>query len=252
MTLQHILEHTNFTPAAAHLRRDEIGRSLQQLSAHIDGENFDVISNHDLELLFDDYDQRLFDGGLRHAVGEKPLRFRLSKRMTRAGGTTTRFLNRRGSNDVRAYEIAISTTLLFQTFEDIERPVHVTGIRCPHRLAALQCVFEHELVHLAEMLTWWDSTCGGPRFQSIARRLFGHTDHRHALVTPRERARSQFGISPGSRVRFRFDGHHYEGVVNRITKRASVLVKDDRGRRYSDGHRYTCYYIPIDCLEAVR
>lgn len=248
MQLQQLLKQSQFPPEAAHERRTQIGRALRANSRYVQVENFEVISHEDLSILFDEYDRRLFSGAIREALQETELRFRLSKRMTRSGGTTTRFV-RRGTKDVSHYEIAISSTLLYQTFGDVDRPVKVTGITCNHRLAALQCIFEHELVHLAEMLAWWDSNCAAARFQAIALRLFGHTDHRHTLVTARERAVSQFGIRPGSRVRFRYDGRHYEGFVNRITKRASVLVRDNEGRRYGDGNRYSCYYIPLEYLE---
>ena len=84
---------------------------------------------------------------------------------------------------------------------------------------------------------------------AIANRFFGHTDHHHQLITPRERAFTEFGIRPGARVSFRFDGQHHIGVVNRITKRATVLVEDKRGERYSDGKRYTKFYVPVSLLE---
>jgi hypothetical protein len=35
------------------------------------------------------------------------------------------------------------------------------------------------------------------------------------------------------------------GLVNRITKRATVLVEDAEGQKYSDGLRYKTYYVPI-------
>jgi hypothetical protein len=39
------------------------------------------------------------------------------------------------------------------------------------------------------------------------------------------------------------------GRVNRITKRATVLVEDPDGVKYSNGLRYRTYYVPIACLE---
>jgi len=52
-------------------------------------------------------------------------------------------------------------------------------------------------------------------------------------------------------VRFRFDGVERKGVVNRINKRATVLVEDRRGEQYSDGKRYAKFYVPVQMLEAV-
>ena len=78
-------------------------------------------------------------------------------RLTRTAGTTTRFQARRGRSSPPApprYEIAISSPLMFQTFHDVQRPVRVNGLLCRDRVEALQRVFEHELIHLLEMLIW--------------------------------------------------------------------------------------------------
>jgi hypothetical protein len=101
------------------------------------------------------------------------------------------------------------------------------------------------------MLVWTKSSCSAPRFQSIAEGLFGHTRHTHALITPRERALTEHGVRPGSRVRFRIDGAEHVGVVNRVTKRATVLVEDGRGAKYSDGKLYSKFYVPVGMLEMV-
>ncbi len=52
-------------------------------------------------------------------------------------------------------------------------------------------------------------------------------------------------------VRFRVDGEELTGIVNRVTKRATVLVERDGGRRYSDGKQYAKYYVPPRMLEIV-
>ena len=129
-----------------------------------------------------------------------------------------------------------------------------------HRLSAgscagslgdiLQRIFEHELVHLLEQLCWDASDCTATRFQDIARRLFAHRTHTHDLVTRCERAANS-GILPGALVTFAFEGRKLTGRVNRITKRATVLVEDAAGRAYSNGLRYKAYYVPIGRLELV-
>ena len=83
--------------------------------------------------MFDLYDRLFFDGGSRKLLGDAPLLFRLSKRMTRAGGQASRGEFRDPSaNTVRtAYEIAVATTLLFQTFQEDHRPVVMSGIGMP-------------------------------------------------------------------------------------------------------------------------
>jgi len=151
----------------------------------------------------------------------------------------------------REYEISVSGTLLFQTFCGEERTITVSGLVCHNRLQALQRVMEHEIVHLIEMLVWTKSSCAAARFQTIASQFFRHTQHTHELITPREKAWTQFGIRAGDHVRFRFDGRHYTGIVNRITKRATVLVEDPTGQCYSDGKHYTKFYVPVRMLERV-
>ena len=71
-----------------------------------------------------------------------------------------------------------------------------------------------------------------------------HRDHTHSLVTRRERA-AEAGIRIGSRVSFIFEGQELTGRVNRITKRATVLVPDPEGSPFSDGSRYKTYYVPL-------
>ncbi len=232
---------------------EEIYHRVLSGSKHLDLGNFSVIHPDDLEHMFDLYDGMFFEATCRRTISDRgqKLGFRLSKRMTKAGGKTTRYQWRSGRHGAPAtsYEITLSTTLLFQTFADVQRPVRVSGVLCQDRLQAMQRIVEHELVHLVEMLVWVDSNCAASRFQSITGRLFGHTDHTHDLITPGERARTRFGIRPGDRVRFELDGVRQIGVVNRITRRATVLVEDVRGARYSDGKRYKKYYVPLTMLE---
>ena len=38
------------------------------------------------------------------------------------------------------------------------------------------------------------------------------------------------------------------GHVNRITKRATVLVENQQGEHFTDGKRYETYYIPLQHL----
>ncbi len=167
--------------------------------------------------------------------------------MTRAGGKTVRFLASTG--EVR-YEIAIASSILFDGFGERDRSVSVCGLECENRLDALQRVFEHELVHLVEQLCWHSSNCAAPRFQNIATSIFLHRAHTHDLITRRERALVS-GIRIGSPVTFIFEGQWLIGRVNRITKRASVLVEDPDGVTFSDGSRYRTYYVPIASLELI-
>jgi hypothetical protein len=167
--------------------------------------------------------------------------------MTTAGGKTTRLRARSGQV---SFEIAIACSLLFDAFRSEDRDISVCGLPCDDRLQALQRIFEHELVHLTELLCFEHSNCGAPRFHEIAARSFAHRAHTHQLITRREQAVNA-GLQPGAQVTFLVDGTLVTGRVNRITKRATVLVPDPNGEPYADGHRYRTYYVPIPYLRPV-
>jgi len=225
-------------------------------SGSVDSVQFKRVRTSLLPQLYEAYDE-LFFGRLTQPLLEArkgSLAFRLSSRMTKTGGKTTRLEFRRPDPRGRAasFEITISTTLLFQGFRDPSRPEVVSGVRCLHRLDALQRIFEHEMIHLYEMLVWYDSSCAANRFRGIARRHFGHTESTHRLPTASELAQKSQGIRPGSRVRFRHEGREWLGFVNRIQRRATVLVEHPHGILHDDGRRYRKFYVPLQLLERVR
>lgn len=238
-------------PADIESRGSAIHSAVIARSPHVRERNFTEIAAADLELLFGLYDEGFFAGALARALGgngDGRLRFRLSSRMTSAGGKVY-VRHPGGQKDKATYEIAVSTHLLFLNFGESASPAAINGRQCGDRLEALQRVFEHELVHLAEFLLTGRSSCRGAFFRSVARRLFGHTETTHRLVTMREKALVDHGIRVGAPVAFTLDGVRHEGLVNRITKRATVLVEDEDGVRYSDGRRYLKYYVPLGRLE---
>ncbi len=232
-------------------RTAQIHAAVLSTSKCIDGPNFTRIHTADLEILFAQYDSAFFGGQIKEFLGATPLHLGLSNRMTSAGGKMTCYKNNVSGG--RCYEISVSTAILFGCFRDDDhRPITASGIVCRDRLEALQRVMEHELVHLVESLLWDRTSCSQGRFHSITRRFFGHTENKHQLITPRERAIVKFGIRPGMMVRFRFDGVEYNGIVNRISKRATVLVEDGRGVRYSNGKHYLKFYVPVQSLETAQ
>jgi hypothetical protein len=236
-----------------HRLRDVYGALLAQ-SPRIREGNFSVISPPDLALLFDLYDLKLFGSRVRQLLHlqQAPLSFHLSARLTRSAGLTKRFAPRKPRPGLPApaarYEIVISTTLLYQTFTDVHRTVRVNGLICRDRLEALQRIFEHELLHLIEMLVWGRSSCAADNFKVLAWNYFGHTETKHDLVTQHERALTKFDVRVGDRVTFEFDGVQHTGVVNRITRRATILVESTTGQPYSDGKRYLKFYVPLPLL----
>jgi hypothetical protein len=248
--LLRIVESTSLDAETISGRTAQIHANVLSRSKYIHAPNFTKIHPDDLAILFAEYDDRFFGGQVKETLGTTPLHFRLSKRMTSSGGKAARFVDR--SSGRMWYEISASTTMLFGGFtEEDHRPITTSGITCRDRLDALQRVMEHEIVHLIEMLLWGKSSCSQPRFHSITRRFFGHTQNKHNLITPKEKALVKFGIRPGVKVRFRFDGIEHTGVVNRVSKRATVLVPDQKGLRYTDGEYYRKFYVPVQMLEAV-
>jgi len=222
-------------------RVSQIHRDVLAASQYIREPNYARIHPQDLQFLFTEYDRHFFAEQCARSLASTRLRFRLSPRMTKTGGTTARY--RTAAGEV-FYEITVASSMLFEGFGSNDREITVCGLACANRLEALQRIFEHEMVHLIENLCWERSNCAAPRFQDIAHRHFLHRAHTHALITRRERA-AQSGIRVGARVTFVFEGRPLMGRVNRLTKRATVLVEDPEGERFSDGRSYRRYYVPI-------
>ena len=236
-------------------QRDDTSRSIYQYvltnSRCVRQGNFDDINNSDLGLLFQVTDEHFFDGEvgrLCEQQASRPLSFRLSTRMTTSGGMTTMQSSNSRRNPTVEFEIAIATTPLFATFSQ-ETTAIVSGIRCRDRLEALQRIMEHEMVHLIEMLLWNDSNCSAKPFKNIVKRFFGHTKSNHQLLTPSDLAKKRLGIGPGDQVTFTLEGRQLRGHVNRITKRATVLVEHPSGSVYTDGRKYHKFYVPLNRLK---
>lgn len=232
-----------YTPAKIRRKNRKIYRQILAESKNIDKGNFSAIGVDDIARLFELYNLYFFDGFF-NKYKDKIL-FNLSERMTRAGGKIARH---RGSVDT--YKITLSTALIFQTFEDVTREVTVNGIVCRDRLEATMHILEHEIIHLLEQVLFGSTSCSKPRFKRLSQNIFGHTAVTHQLVTQAERARKQYNLQVGSFVSFEYGGETYRGIISRITKRATVMVRDlDGGFRDLDGNRYSKYYIPLEYLK---
>lgn len=252
-SLAELLFRTPGTWADREKIQQRIGTSVLRVSKSMETRNFHRVGKQDLESMAEAYDELFFQGLCLPLARSYGLSFRLSARMTRAGGKTTRTIYRgtRSKTSRTHYEIAISTSLLFQSFRKPNDSIRVCGYECMDRLTAMQRIVEHEMIHLCEMLAWIQSDCSASRFQSIARNMFGHTEHKHELITQQERAAKEFNIRAGAHVAFPFEGRLLHGVVNRITRRATILVEDPSGERYSNGKRYLKYYVPIQQLRPI-
>jgi hypothetical protein len=226
-------------------KRHTIRTAILIQSRYIQTPNFMRCSDSDLSILFALYDAHFFNSTLSQRL-TAPCQLEFSGRLRSSGGLTSR--TRRGG--VIHYRIAIANAVLFQNFSDAQ-PRKVTGVDCFDRLDALMRIFEHELLHLHEFLIDGQSNCSAERFQALSRMFFGHLSHKHELITPRQRTIAASPFQPGQRVRFELDNQQLSGTVNRINRRATVLVESPVGSRYTDGKRYKKYYVPLMHLSAV-
>jgi hypothetical protein len=251
-SLKDRLLNTRAEPAALDRVFRKIYESVLAESPYLnDSPNFTRIGTNDLARMFDLYDRHFLDGEVRRTLDAQrsKLDFALSRRLTRSGGQTKRTRPSRSQAFSPArYEIAVSVPVLFATFGEVDRPIRACGRLCYDRLEALQRIMEHELLHLAEMLSWDRSNCSANRFRNLAGNIFGHTESHHQMITPQERAMVHFGVKPGSRVSFDWEGKKLYGIVNSIRRRATVLVLSPTGTPYSDGRRYDKFYVPVERL----
>lgn len=242
---------TGRLPASQILGRQlDIFQSMLRASRTIQHPNFQALHVQDLKSMFHLYDDIFFNGQIDLALANmgSSLTFRVSRRMTSAGGKTTRWHYPKSQHRPPRFEIALSSTLLFESFQN-QRPIQVTGLSCQSRLEAMQRVMEHETIHLCEMLVWFHSSCAAGRFLRIANGLFDHRKSSHELLTPVDKARKDLGIRVGDQVKFSLNGEQMVGTVNRITRRATVLVPHQRGQKYTDGGSYLKFYVPLTQLQ---
>jgi len=233
----------HYGPEETRQMTGRIHSGMMKESKYIDKGNFTRIGTEDVRLMFGMYDRIFFHRFFETNQHDK-VKFRLSKRMTSNGAKTTTY------RDPERYVITLSTYLLFQTFAGEEREIVVNGITCNDRLEAAQRLFEHELIHVLELMHFSRTSCSKPRFRVLAERIFGHMDVTHQLVTGYEVARRRHSLNIGDTVRFDMDGKELEGFITRITKRATVMVRDPEGGYMDeDGTGYLKYYVPLHMLE---
>lgn len=230
-------------------RREKVRRELLEKSPHLSGAAVTRICSKDLEVLFDLYDL-LFFRGYFHRQFRGQLLFSLSNRMNRNAGATIYPPNLQNlTPEEERYELRIAVFLLF-SYEKLQREKVVNGIKTRDSLQALQLIFEHELCHIIELHCFKESSCRRERFQNMALNIFGHTGSCHQLPLMPEIAAAEYGLSVGDEVSFQVDGRSFNGVIFRITRRATVMVPDARGA-FQDriGKRYHKFYVPLPLLK---
>jgi hypothetical protein len=225
--------------------RRNIHQKVIETSKNIHYGNFEIIEPLDIELMFHLYDNKFFHDFFSKNLKDK-LDLKISKKMTRAAGKTTKHLKK------RIYTITLSSILLAQSFKGEDREITVNGVECKDRLDAAMRIMEHEMLHLLEFKLFNRSNCSRPRFKKLGYNFFGHTDTKHKLVTKYEINSKEHDLKPGDIVKFEYRGKSLNGTISRITKRATVLVEDQKGTfKDFNGKRCLKFYIPLLHLEPV-
>lgn len=230
-------------------KRNSIRRCLLEESPNIRSEAITSISPRDLKVMFDLYDDSFFGSQFKNGYPGK-IKLSLSRRMTKSAGSTVcpkNIAELKPENLV--LEIKIGVDFLFN-YGVLEGEKAVCGMQTSDSLQALQLVFEHELCHVIEYISFHESNCSGDRFKSLANNLFGHTDSHHNLPTYRQIARQKFVLNLGDVVSFTCKGKRLKGIIYNIQKRATVFVPDQGGSFVDkQGKTYSKYYVPLNLLE---
>ncbi len=237
-------------PAADIARqRDDIRGSIISVSDNISGGDIIRISADDLMNLFHFYDELFLNNYFRDVFRGK-VSFSLSRRMTRnAGKIVIPKSNITMPPEMEKYEIVIGIEFFFK-YNQINREKTVNGLPTRDALEALQLVFEHELCHLIEAHFFKKTSCRGKRFKNMALNFFGHTRSHHHLPTNQEIAQDRYGFGVGQRVSFVNNGMRLTGMINRINKRATIMVPCENGDyQDSKGACYRKWYVPLSVLE---
>ncbi len=224
-------------------KREVVKRTLFQESANIKSENFGKISEKDLYLLFELYDEVFLCGWFKQKFRGN-IKFKLSRQLTRSAGNT------RTRKDISAikpeeveFEVKISLNHLMN-FNKAKRIKYVGGIEAASVLDSLMLVFEHELCHVIEFLVRHKSSCNKKPFMDLINNIFGHTEHTHKLVGAGEANVSEYGLKPGDSVKFRYGNSIMEGFIQKMNKKATVMCPDKHGN-YIDksGRRYVKFCV---------
>ena len=233
-------------------KRAIIKESLFLKSININNENFEKISEKDLYILYNLYDEIFLKSWFKENFKGKII-FKLSKQLTRAAGNTTTKKNiaEIASENIE-FEVKMSLNHLIN-FNKIDRSKYVGGIEADSILDSLMLVFEHELCHVIEFLVCKKSSCKKKPFKDLIFNLFGQTETSHKLVSANEVNAQEYGLKPGDKVNFQYNGKSINGFIQKINKRATVMCPDKHGN-YIDklGKKYKKFYATLDCLEKIK
>jgi hypothetical protein len=220
-------------------KRNLVKQRLYEESEHIKSESFVSISEQDILILYELYDEVFLNNWFADNFRGK-IKFKLSRQLTRAAGNTRtkRNIGEILPEDIE-FEIKISLDYLYNFNED-GRAKYVGGIQVFSRLDSLMLIFEHELCHVIEFIIRKKSSCKKPPFKELVYDLFGQNESTHKLVSIQEINYLKYGFKPGDSVTFSFQGQEINGRINKIVKNAIVISPCKRG--------YKKYSVPLSNL----
>lgn len=230
-------------------KRESIRNELFSLSKNITSGKITRISNMDLSILFQLYDKYFFNHYFRNNFKDKII-FVLSKKLTTNAGSLSYHKNNKSfSPDKITYTLKIGVNFIFKYYT-LNRNKPVSGIISKDALEALQLVFEHEICHLIEYHLLNYSSCKKVFFLTISNNIFGHKETFHALPSEKEIAYKKYNLKIGDEVYFKNNNITLKGIINRITKRATVMVPDKNGIYMNkNGERFIKWYVPLSELK---
>lgn len=189
----------------------------------------------DLKFLFHLYDYFYFSELMSKHI---KISLTYSNRLTKSAGLVKYSLY------TQKAEIIFSIPLIFIAYLNDSTGHQVNGVFCKTPVEALMRVMEHELTHLIEYVLFKKSSCSNPQFLKICYNLFGHTESKHMIGINSESNRVKYSFKKGETVSFLFNGTKYHGILNRITKRATVIVNDNNSIRK--------FYVPVNLLKRIQ
>ncbi|WMJ78857.1 MULTISPECIES: hypothetical protein [unclassified Sedimentibacter] len=229
-------------------KRETIKKQLFERSINIKTDNFSKIEDNDLYILFELYDEIFLCSWFKDNFKGKII-LKLSKQLSRAAGNTktSKCIAEMKPEDIK-FEIKISLNHL-ANFNKVDRIKYVGGIEAASVLDGLMLVFEHEICHVIEFLIYHKSSCSKKTFKNLIFNIFGHVESTHKLIGVKEANMSIFGMRPGDNVKFMAEGRTYNGFIQKINTRATVMCFDERGRYIDEfGRRLTKFYVPLESL----
>ena len=180
------------------------------------GTHFTTIKDSDIDYLFRRIDY-LFCGDSLQKLNPPPVAQLMEP------GYRSKTPMTLGDYITRTNTIRINTPLLLSS-----RPEDVcNGVVCKSRIAILQSVVEHEMVHMIVNNSCLEQLSHGKNFVIIAKKIFGHTHYRHAIgkdvsvIDGRAAVKTDFRV--GEEIHFQTKTGMVYGTISKLNRVNAVV-----------------------------